>query len=214
MPDPVILALDTATTTGWAYGRPGDEPQFGSRSFAGPGGNGEILCKFRIWLAEMCRLNRVGMICYEQAYIPMPKRKDDKKQTFVMNPKTVELLYSLTGEVQSVAWQLRIKCFQATTLEICKFFTGRGSHGGRDQKKAAIIARANQYGWACTDSDAADALALWAMAENIINPGASSRRGDGELFLPVVQLIDLKDVIKPKRASRRRPAPEADPVLL
>lgn len=206
MADPVILALDTATVTGWAVGRPGAEPMFGARDFAGPGGTGEVLDKFRLWLLEMCRVHRVGLIVFESAYIPRPS----KKKPLLMNAKTIELLFALTGQVQAVAWGLRTECLQATTMEIFGFFVAKGRVPPRAEKKAAIIARARQFGWDAVTDDEADALALWAMAENTVNPRASSARGDGALFLPPEQPAE----VKPKATRRKaKEAPQPEPAL-
>lgn len=199
MPGHVILALDPATVTGWAYGAPGDEPVFGARDFTGPGGNGEVIAKFRLWLLETCRTTHAKMLVFESPYVPMPKKGEKSK----MNPLVLRRLYAIAGEIEAVAWQLRLECLEATTGEICKFFTGTQYHGGRENKKAAIIARARQYGWDTLSDDAADALALWAMAENIVDPFVSSKRGDGALFLPPAQPVEAK----PKRQRKAKPAP-------
>jgi hypothetical protein len=211
MPGPMILALDPATTCGFAYGRPGDEPEFGARDFTGPGGNGEVIGKFRLWLLEMCSRQRVQMIVFESPYVPRPKKwkPGEPPPRETINPLTLRRLYALAGEVEAVAWQLRLECLEATTAEICKFFTGTSYHGGRDNKKAAIIARARQYGWDTLSDDAADALALWAMAENIVDPALSSRRGDGALFLPQPEPVEVQP--RARRGRRRGAAQKPSP---
>lgn len=207
MPGP-ILALDPATTTGWAYARPGEEPIFGANNFAGPGGNGEVIGKFRAWLLETCYRIKPRVVCFESPYVPRPKKNPKPGDRDLLNPLTLRRLYAIAGEVEAVAWQLRIECLEATTAEICRFFTGTAYHGGRDNKKAAIMARARQYGWEVQSDDAADAVALWAMAENIFDPLASSRRGDGDLSLPLPEPV----ILKPRqRRKSSKPAPALEP---
>lgn len=203
-----LLALDQATKTGYAYGRPGEQPVFGSRDFGGgPGGNGEVIDKFRGWLLEICYEIKPRAICFESPYVPRPK-KNPQPGDMMINPLTLRRLFAIAGEVEAVAWRLQIECLEATTIEICKFFTGRGSHGGPDNKKAALMARARQYGWDVQDTDAADAVGLWAMAENIFDPVASSRRGDGDLSLPMAEPV----IITRAKRKSTRPAKPAAPV--
>lgn len=210
-----LLALDPATTTGWAYGLPGEEPTFGSIGFGGPGVcNGEVIGKFRAWLLETCYRIKPRAVCFESPYVPRPKKNPKPGEKDVINPLTLRRLYAIAGEIEAVAWQLRIECLEATTGEICKYFTGTQYHGGRDQKKAAIMARARQYGWDVRDTDAADAVALWAMAENIFDPVASSRRGDGDLSLPLPEPVVIKR--KPRKSSKpaRPQAPVQEPLFV
>lgn len=178
----MILALDTATVTGWAAGRPGETPQWGARDFSGRGGNGEVGGKFRFWLQGMCHQLQPRLIVFESPYVPFPRK--DNQRAPMMNPLTLRRLMGLALIVETTAWELRIKSFEATTGEISKFFTGTSRHGGRDQKKAATIAMCRRYGWDVAENDdAADALALWCMAEAKEDPDAALSRGVGPLFL-------------------------------
>jgi hypothetical protein len=181
----MILALDTATVTGWAAGNPGDEPTWGSRDFTSPGGNGEVIAKFRHSLNGLCYKFKPTTIVFESPYIPRPNfNRRPGAGPPPMNALTLRRLLTLTGIVEEVAWELRIECLEATAAEIMKFFLGTGRvAGGRPAKKAATIAMCQRYGWATVDEDACDALALWTMAEGIIDPRAASRRGDGPLFI-------------------------------
>ena len=174
----MILALDTATTVGWAVGNPGDTPRWGARNFAGDGGTGEVVCKFHYWLMSACDKAKPSIICYEARYIPA---RHGGPPT---NVATLRRLLALAAQVEAVAWELRIECRESTVAEITKFFTGRVNHGGRDNKKAATIAMCARYGWDTVSDDAADALALWAMAEAKISPAHGRLRGVGPLFLP------------------------------
>jgi hypothetical protein len=128
----------------------------------------------------------------------------------------VRRLLALVGTVEAIAWYHRIECREATTGEIMKFFTGRASHGGRATKKLRTIEMCRCYGWDVgADDDAADALALWAMAEAIVNPTAASRRGDGVLFLPRNERAP--EVATPgaqRNHKRRGPSSYGQPVFI
>ena len=167
----MILALDTATTVGWAAGRPGETPVWGERSFDGRGGNGEVIGKFRQWLNQRCYDLKPTLIVFEAPYIPGRFGKGPP-----MNAATLRRLLALAGEVEAVAWELRIRCLEATVGEISKFFLGNARQGGREAKKAATIKMCGLYGWETVSDNAADGLALWAYAEFVVSPEIASRR--------------------------------------
>ncbi len=203
----MILALDTATTTGWAAGEPGGPPEFGSRRFEADN-NAEIFAQFRFWLNALAFRFKPKLIVFEAPYIPVPHQPRFQKAGTAwspgrgpppMNAKTIRRLVGLVALVECCASELRIECLEATTGEISKFFTGRFRHGGREAKKAATVEMCRLYGWNVgNDDNAADALALWAMAEAKIDPVAGMRRGGGKLFLPPAPAAEPR----PKRPAR------------
>ncbi len=172
----MILALDTSTVTGWAAGRPGETPTWGERSFAGRGGNGEVIGKFRHWVNQCCYELKPTLVVFEAPYIPRPGRGPKFGGPPPMNALTLRRLLALVGEVEAVCWELRIRCVEATAPEISKFFLGNARQGGRDAKKAATIKMCGLYGWHTVSDNAADALALWHYAEFITEPQIASRR--------------------------------------
>ena len=199
----MILSLDTATVVGFAFGQTGCEvPTFGARDFSGAGGNGEVIGKFRQWLNQRCYQLRPVLVVFEAPYIPVfQKRKPGGPPP--MNALTLRRLIGLTETVCAVCWELHIECREATAGEISRFFTGVFRHsGGREAKKAATVAMCQAWGWDVEDDDnAADALALWAMAEAKVDPRAHQQRGgEGALFLRSAN----RDAAK-KNAPRRQP---------
>lgn len=165
----MLLSLDVATTVGWASGVAGSPPQWGARNFAGKGGTGEVIGKFRQWLNQRCYELKPRLIAFESPYVARPQLRAGGPPP--MNALTLRRLLAMVGTVEAVAWELRIACREATPAEIAKFFTGRARWGGREQKKAAVIAACHRLGWMVEDDNSADALALWAMAEDIMCPG-------------------------------------------
>lgn len=214
MPLPMILSLDAATVTGWAYGRPGEAPTFGAVDHSGGGGNGEVQSKFRAWLFETCYTLHPDELVFESPYVPHIPKTPNPAKASLFNAKTLRRLYGLASVIEAVAWELRIQCSETTIGEISRFFTGKFSHGGRDNKKAAFIARAAQYGWQVHDDNEADALALWVMAEDTFCPGYNERRrGIGDLWLPE----GVPVIVQPKRQRKRaeRPVePVQEPLFL
>jgi hypothetical protein len=179
----MILTLDTATTTGWAAGVAGGSPEWGARTFAGS--TGEVIGTFRYWLDARCTELRPSLIVFEAPYVPRVQKWTGKGGSPPMNPLTLRRLLSLAGQVEAVAWEHRIECREVTPREIAKFFLGSGRLMRRVEKKAATVQMCGVYGWHTVSEDAADALAIWAMAEATVSPAAArARRGEGPLFIP------------------------------
>jgi hypothetical protein len=198
----MILALDTATTTGWAAGRPGERPIWGARRFPG-GSTGEMLTIFRAWLESRCDELRPALIAFESPYIPRPSARF--RGAPPLNPLTLRRLLAIVGMVEAVAWQRQIDCIERNPSEIAKFFLGNSRQGGRDAKKAATIKMCAIYGWQTVSDDAADALALWTMAEALTAPQLAARRGAGPLFIPTKE--NAPGASRGARSVKENPAP-------
>ena len=144
-----ILALDVATTTGWAYGMPGDRPAFGHfRSGKPRDATGEVLAQFRVWLDRCCAKSQPRMVVFEAPYVPRfaPKKVRTKTgQVISTTPSSltpidiyvVRRLFAMCGLVEMIAYEHNIPCREEQSNVICRHFTGNGSWGGRENKKAA-----------------------------------------------------------------------------
>jgi hypothetical protein len=176
----MILALDQATVTGWAAGEPGTRPVWGARAFRARS-TGEMLSLFRNWLIARCEEFHPSLICFESPYIPRGKPRNGSPP---LNPLTLRRLLAIAGTIEAVAWDQRIRCLEARAPEIEKFFVGRATRGDRAAKKKNTVSMCATYGWNTVSDDAADALALWAMAEATIAPALAQKRGAGPLFVP------------------------------
>src|SRR5262245_11951206 len=64
----LILALDLATMTGWAYGALGDDvPTFGSLRFGSPSCSHQALFGSALrWLSELLKAQPVDLVVYEE----------------------------------------------------------------------------------------------------------------------------------------------------
>jgi hypothetical protein len=194
-----LLALDVATTTGWAYGRPGDRPSFGRFRSGKPrpkgeGNAGEVLAQFRGWLERHCDYWRPGMMVFEAPYVPRvtPTRVRTRGGHLVatmpsssapIDIHVLRRLIAMCGLVEMVAYERAIPCREEASNVICRHFTGNGSWGGRANKKAATQKMCSVYGWPGVSEDEADALALWVYAEAVLFPKAAVQRGAGPLFV-------------------------------
>lgn len=166
-----VLAIDGAAIAGFALGDTGTEPRFGSRCFAGSGASGEVVARFARFLRAIIEREHPDVIAYEAPYFPMGFRRGPPA-----NAKTLRRLLGLAEIIDAIAWDYRLRCYQATAGEVCSYLTGKSNWGGRDKKKAATIAAARQWGWAVADDNAADACAVWAYAESILDPVAAAQR--------------------------------------
>lgn len=172
----MILALDSATTCGWAAGEPGGAPVWGSRKFEGKA-TGQVIGMFRHWLNHLCYEHHPTLICFESPYVPRGASK------IPMNPLTLRRLLGMAAMTEAVAWELRIRCNEATTLDVARFFIGT-QRLKRDEKKLRTIEMCRRYGWDVSNDNEADALALWHYAESNVAPDIGLRRGAGPLFIP------------------------------
>ena len=186
-----LFALNVATTTGWAYGMPGDRPAFGRfRSGKPRDGLGEVLIEFRGWLDRWCAKSEPRMIVFEAPYVPRfaPKKVRTRTGQVIstaassstpIDIKVIRKLFAMCGLVEMVAHEHGIPCREEQSNVICRHFTGNGSWGGRANKKAATQKMCAVYGWPDVTEDEADALALWVYAEAVLFP---KPRSAGPLF--------------------------------
>lgn len=172
----MILALDPATTVGWAAGEPGSTPQWGSRRFDGKA-TGQVVGMFRHWFNQRCYDLHPTLVVFEAPYVPRPGA------AVPMNPAVLRRLLGIVATIEACCWELRIRCNEVTTLEASRFFIGT-QRLKRDEKKLRTIETCRHYGWNVDNDNEADALAIWAMAECSVDPQATLRRGSGPLFMP------------------------------
>lgn len=209
----MILALDIATTVGVAIGPTGANPpllRWGSRNFGGAGRkNGEVIGRFRHFLSTLLYKHKPTLVCFESPYIPhLQARGPRAGGPPPMNANTLRRLLGMVSAVEAACWELQIEYYEATPAEITKFFTGRARHGGRDAKKAAVIAMCRAYGWEVEDDDdAADALSLWAMCEAQINPRAAEARA---IANPAKSSLFAENTNASRGQTARRPKKPAD----
>jgi hypothetical protein len=157
MKPPVVLALDLATTTGWALHRPGmPRPFFGSERLPGkPHEVGAAADRLERLLRELYIAHRefggITHFFFEAQHVSEQ-----------MNIDTVYKLIALGGIVEKFAFQVKAHVYKVSIAEWRKHFIGRGSgfgSKGLDPKELAIQ-RCAQYGWHTDVSDEAEALGI------------------------------------------------------
>jgi hypothetical protein len=159
-----ILALDLATTTGWALLEDGHRTS-GVQVFDVKRGESPGMRYVRLvrWLAEIAA--RAELIVYEQV-VPAPKKFG--------GAMTREFAYGMVTHVQTFCATRRIEHHPVYPATLKRFVTGSGK-----ANKAAMLAAALAQGWCPpgTDDNEVDAIALlrYAEAEVVYEGGVAAR---------------------------------------
>lgn len=173
------LALDLGTTTGWAFGVPGNVMS-GSVSFKNDrySGGGMRYLRFERWLTEMHTTRPIREVVFEE----------------VRNHKGVDAAHVYGGLMATLTkWcesqDPKVPYEGVPVGQIKRFATGKGN-----AKKDAIIAAVESWGYHPADDNEADSLALLHLrmtgdpANAIIGPklGALLATVAAVALLPVV----------------------------
>lgn len=145
-----ILALDVATTTGFAL-RCGGRIESGTVNFAPKRGesSGMRFVRFRVWLTEMIRTHAPRFVAFERAHM--------------RGGAATEVLVGMQTRVQEIAAEFGLEYVTVETNVLKKFATGKGT-----ADKAAMMATVTPHlGRTPVDDNEADAVwvLLWAERE-------------------------------------------------
>ncbi len=159
-----ILALDTATKTGWCLLENGRIVESGVQDFTKKRGesNGMMFLRFRKWLTDMVLDYDPELVIYEQAHH--------------RGGASTEIGVNLTGRVQEICAGHKINFTTIHTATLKKFATG----SGRGEKQA-IMDRAELYlNRKPIDDNEADAVMMALYADNEYGEMAETCRiGEG-----------------------------------
>lgn len=168
----MLMALDIATTAGWAFGIPGTtRPLFGEHRMAPVGADESIVFdNFDRWLnTKIDVLHPQRVFAEDQFMAPTASR-------IVM-----QRLLGMRAICTMVCRRrgVRLRWVPVTTVQ--RFFTGQG-RWPRGEKKGATMRVCRLYGWSPQTDNQADALAVWLFGEHDITPLAAARRSVGPIF--------------------------------
>lgn len=165
MADGPILALDLATTMGWAYGRrAGEAYQHGSVRLAPPGSShGALGAALITWMSDFCKVSeRPDKVVYESPLNPFAMRG---RTDF----KTARILVSLPFVAESVASLLSIEAQEASVQSVRSHFVG--GKIGKGEGKMLVMRQCRLLGYEPRDDNAADAIAILDYALSIRHVG-------------------------------------------
>lgn len=162
-PTAQILALDLATTTGWALGTVHDPaPLCGSIQIAAADASlGRLFSNWRDFLHDFLSANpEIRIVVFEAPMDPTlmhgKRRPGTARKLIGLCAVTEELLYTLGRYDVREAQVSAVRCH----------FIGRNYR--RAMAKALTTKRCRQLGWAPQDDNAADALALWDYQRSLL----------------------------------------------
>ena len=177
-----LLALDLATSTGFAIGDPlafrpltpleaaaGDnaKPVSGRFVVARPGTDlGPFLVSFEDWLGGIFDEYAITQLVFEMPWIGV--KHDERTDRWVLsaNQMTLRKLTGLAGMTEAVAHRRGVAeddLWEANNATVRKHFIGKG-RGKRDELKRLTIEACQRRGWDPMTDDEADALALFDFA--------------------------------------------------
>lgn len=164
-----ILALDLATTTGWALHQQGMERPFfdAVRLPGGPKDVGPPVDALRKLIVDKHKLYGITDLVFEAQHIPTPKKGSTHS---TLSLETVYRLIALGGMAEWCAYKLGIKrCFKVHIPSWRLHFLGRGTgfkrgpNGnylpGEDPKELAVR-QCEKFRWHTQVADAAEACGI------------------------------------------------------
>jgi hypothetical protein len=168
-----ILALDIATTTGWARGLVGcDAPSTGSVRFRKSSQTGAtdnmVFGACLSWISELLRPEPRPDILIVEAMLPPEAMKGETSRA------VRDRLAGLHGVVRGVAHLRGIgEIAHAEVNAVRRHFLGESPK--RERAKRETIERCKALGWRATDDNSADACALWSFGCSLIDPAQALR---------------------------------------
>jgi hypothetical protein len=159
----MILALDLALTTGWAFGAVGTPvPDYGSHKLCADGEQlGVRFRALRVWVVKM-----------------LAERPSTTRVIFeapILRPHdTIGTVRALCGYAaiveEMLEWWPTITLTEATPSEHRRHFIGNLYRLKSKAIKEATVAKCRRLGWNPADNDAADALSLWHYQCSLLDP--------------------------------------------
>ena len=162
-----ILALDVATTLGWARGRVGNCPSSGSIRFDGGAArptDNQVFGAALNWIVALFEQGPLPNILIMEALLP-PTAMTGETTTAVR-----DRLGGLHGIMRGVAHRYGVGEISTVSVGAVR------SHfiGDRSLRRAAakreVLYKCQALGWPARDHNAADACAIWHFACSLIKP--------------------------------------------
>jgi len=170
--DPLILALDIATKTGWAIGRPSMQiPSSGSIRFGQfHSEQQDIFGQAIKWFSNFLRdMPVVPDILIVEAMLPPDAMRGQTSRA------VRDRLAGLHGTMLGVAQLRGVAEFASASVgDVRAHFIGDRTCK-REQAKREVILQCNAQGWNADDHNQADACALWSYACSLIWPELALR---------------------------------------
>jgi hypothetical protein len=151
-----ILALDVATKTGVAEGRPGEVPRLQTIDFRGDDGLTGLYGRATLWMATKLRDDPPDLVVIEKPVPPSAAFGHTNADTTMI---TIGMFGLLCGIVHCKSIRLEI----APISTWRKHFLGNGRLPG-PIAKAMALERCALLGWTAIDHNAAESAGIWSWA--------------------------------------------------
>jgi hypothetical protein len=161
----LVLALDIATRTGFALGRVGERPTFGSIRFGKSSSDDNVIFGAALdWCSRLLEPQPRPDILVLEALLP-PAAMGGRTTSAVRD--RLAGLHGVVRAVASLRGIARIEDYAVGSVR--QHFIGNRK-AKREVAKRETMRRCLQLGWNSLDDNAADALATWSYACSLIDP--------------------------------------------
>lgn len=160
--DRPLVALDVGRLLGVAVGMPGMIPESYSVVLSKPSAGLAVQAGNLIAFLDQLFRERKPFMLVKEAPFSLAAFSEHRVAEGV-----VKSAYALHGIIAGMCARHGVECRDAYESTVTKHFTGKGRHGGRAERKAAIIRRCRSLGYlpaGCNDDDRADACAVFDFA--------------------------------------------------
>ncbi|MCC8963733.1 hypothetical protein H8A95_15795 [Bradyrhizobium sp. Pear76] len=151
-----ILALDVASKTGVAFGRPGEVPRLQIVDFRGPGELIGLYARAVEWMASQLRDEPPDLVAIERVVPPSGAKG-------FTNHETTMITIGLFGILCGITHCKGITLVPAAISTWRKHFIGKGNYPGEVAKRMSVD-RCRVLGWDAPDHNAAEAAGIWDWA--------------------------------------------------
>lgn len=160
---PTILALDIATSLGFAVGAPGETPTMGTVDLrTKEDHDGAPFALLIDWLWPTLVEHKPYRLIYEAPMLMMPEGKTDEDgRRRGGNAKTLAKLIGLACTVDMICFRAGVQTVKVASQTARKSFIGTGRH---PDPKPAVMAECKRRGWYPKGHDESDAACCWAYA--------------------------------------------------
>lgn len=163
-----ILALDLATTCGWARGCVGAVPASGSILFArAQASDNAVFAAALTWLSGVLEPKPRPDLIVIEALLPPQAMKGHTSRA------VRDRLAGLHGIVRAVAFLRGVYRIETAAVGDVRghFINDRACK--RKEAKRETVEKCRALGWPCDDDNAADALAVWSYMCGLIDPATA-----------------------------------------
>jgi hypothetical protein len=161
-----VLALDLASVSGYAWGKPGAIPKVGHQRFAKIGeSRAAAYRRFTLWLDLFVSARKTDLIVFESPAVP----------TFMAGQSNINTVKLLIGLCEILEWWChgKVELREASVGQVRAYFIGRNLKSAI--AKPLTLQRCRERGWTVETSDEADAAALWAYQCAMLRPDVGTR---------------------------------------